>query len=104
MVFELRTYTPSPGRLLDLLWRFEHVTLAAWHRLGIDLAGMWVTDDGDVVYMLRWVSRAERDTRWTAFQTDPDWIAKRADTEKNGTLVAAITGAFMEATSFSPTR
>jgi NIPSNAP len=44
---------------------------------------------------------AERETKWTAFQSDPDWIAKRAETEKDGPLVSNIVNEFLTPTSFS---
>ena len=44
---------------------------------------------------------AERETKWTAFQSDADWIAKRAETEKDGALVSNIVNEFLAPTSFS---
>ena len=50
---------------------------------------------------LAWDSLAERETKWTAFQSDPEWIAKRAETEKDGQIVANIVTAFLQPTRFS---
>ena len=33
--------------------------------------------------------------------TDPEWLAKRAETEKDGQIVASITSMFLQPTSFS---
>ena len=50
--------------------------------------GFWTTLIGSsnqsLTYMLAWESLAEREQKWMAFQSDPEWIAKRAETEKDG--------------------
>jgi len=35
------------------------------------------------------------------FGTDPEWLKARAETEKNGPIVASITNSFLTPTSFS---
>ena len=44
---------------------------------------------------------ADREKKWGAFSTDPEWIAKRAETEKNGPLVQTFSNQFLKPTSFS---
>ena len=105
MIHELRIYHCVPGRLPALLNRFETITLALWDRHGIRQAGFWTVAIGDsnqdLYYLLEWESLAERERRWTAFMTDPEWIAKRAETEKDGPIVASITNLLLQPTSFS---
>ncbi len=105
MVHELRIYRCLPGRLPALLSRFQNTTLALWERHGIRQAGFWTTLIGEsnqeLIYLLAWESLAERDTKWTAFQSDPEWISKRAETEKDGQIVANITSQLLTPTSFS---
>ena len=105
MIHELRIYRCLPGRLPALLKRFETVTLKLWERHGIRQAGFWTTVIGEsnqeLTYMLAWESLAERETKWAAFQTDPEWIAKRAETEKDGQIVANIVSQLLQPTSFS---
>lgn len=105
MLFELRTYTAVPGRLPDLLKRFETITLGIWERFGIRQAGFWTVQIGEsnvrLYYMLQWESLAERERIWNAFMADPDWQARRAETEKNGPLVASVVNAILEPTAFS---
>ena len=105
MIYEMRIYRCVPGRLPDLLKRFETITLGLWQRHGIQQAGFWTTLVGesnhDLTYLLAWQSLAERDTKWTAFQSDNEWIRKRAETESNGPLVANITNSLLQPTSFS---
>jgi hypothetical protein len=105
MVYEQRIYHTTPGRLPDLLKRFEQVTLPIWSRFGIRQAGFWTVLVGasshDLIYLLAWDSMAEREQKWTAFQTDREWLQKRAKTEENGALVASIDNAFLQPTVFS---
>jgi hypothetical protein len=104
----MRVYRCVPGRLPALLKRFETITLEIWQRHGIRQAGFWTTLVGesnqDLTYLLAWESMAERERIWDAFQADPDWIAKRAETERDGQIVQNITNAFLAPTAFSSVR
>ncbi len=108
MIYEMRIYHCIPGRLPALLKRFETITLALWERHGIKQAGFWTTLVGSsnqtLTYLLAWESLADRDTKWTAFQSDPEWIAKRAETEKEGAIVGHIVNELLVPTSFSSVR
>src|SRR5215470_13860902 len=65
MLYELRIYHCIPGRLPDLLKRFETITTRIWQRHGIEQAGFWTTVIGDsnqtLYYFLKWESLADRD-------------------------------------------
>ena len=108
MIYELRVYRCLPGRLPALLKRFETTTLTIWQRHGIRPAGFWTTLVGesnhDLSYMLAWESMAERERVWSAFMADPEWIEKRAESEKDGAIVATIRNEFLAPTSFSTVR
>ncbi|GHD41121.1 NIPSNAP family protein [Thalassobaculum fulvum] len=105
MIHELRVYHCVPGRLPALLNRFETITLKLWEKHGIRQAGFWTVLVGDsnqdLYYLLEWDSMAEREQKWTAFGSDPEWLAKRAETEKDGAIVASITNLFLQPTAFS---
>lgn len=108
MIYEMRVYRCVPSRLPALLKRFETITLALWERHGIRQAGFWTTIVGesnqDLTYLLAWDSLAERETKWSAFQSDPEWIAKRTETERDGPIVANIVNQFLQPTTFSAVR
>ncbi len=101
MIYELRIYRRLPA----LLNRFEQTTLAIWQRHGIRPTGFWTTLIGesnqDLTYMLAWEGLAERETKWTAFQSDPEWISKRAESEAGGQIIANITSSLLQPTGFS---
>ena len=105
MIYELRVYQCVPGKLPALLKRFEDYTLKIWEQHGIRHAGFWtvLVGDGsnDLHYLLAWESLAEREKVWGAFQTDPAWIKVRADTEKDGPIIANVKSSFLKPTAFS---
>jgi NIPSNAP len=105
MIYELRVYHCVPGRLPALLKRFETITLDLWKRHGIRQAGFWTVLVGDsnqdLYYLLAWESLAEREKKWPAFASDPEWIAKRAETERDGQIVASVVNSLLQPTSFS---
>lgn len=105
MIHELRIYRCLPGRLPNLMARFEQTTLPLWERHGIRQAGFWTTLVGpsnqELTYLLAWESLAEREAKWTAFQSDPEWISKRAETERDGQIVANIESSLLQPTVFS---
>ena len=55
----------------------------------------------DLHYLLAWESLAERDTKWNKFATDPEWLSKRSESERDGPIVASITNMFLQPTAFS---
>jgi NIPSNAP len=105
MLYELRVYHCVPGRLPDLLKRFDTITLNIWKRHGIEQAGFWTVAIGDsnqaLYYFLKWESLADREKKWAAFQADPEWNTKRAETERNGAIVARVENHILQPTSFS---
>ena len=105
MIHELRIYDCVPGRLPDLLKRFDTITLKLWEKHGIKQAGFWTTLIGKnnqrLYYLLQWESLAEREKKWNAFGADPDWLSARAKTEANGAIVARVSNEMLQPTSFS---
>jgi len=105
MIYELRVYHCVPGRLPDLIKRFDTLTLPLWKKHGIQQAGFWTVTIGpsnqDLYYMLKWESLDDRAKRFAGFQADPEWISGRAETERNGQIVASITNTILQPTTFS---
>jgi hypothetical protein len=105
MIYELRIYYCVPGRLPDLLKRFDTITLKLWEKHKIKQAGFWTVLVGEsnqaLYYMLAWDSLADREKKWNAFGADPEWLAARAKTEENGAIVSRISSQFLQPTSFS---
>ena len=108
MIYELRVYHCAPGRLPALHQRFTQVTLALFQKHGIEQAGFFTTVVGasnqTLTYLLKWDSLAQREARWTAFATDPEWVAARAASEADGIIVERIENSFLEPTAYSSVR
>jgi hypothetical protein len=105
MIYEQRVYRTPSGKLPNLLARFRDHTLKIWERHGIRQAGFFTTVIGassnELTYYLAWESLAERERKWAAFATDPEWLAVRAETEKHGPIVDNIASQFLAPTDFS---
>src|SRR2546423_1467931 len=105
MIYELRVYHCVPGRLPDLLKRFDTITLKLWDKHGIKQAGFWTVLVGDsnqdLYYLLKWESLADREAKFSAFDADPEWHRERVETEANGPIVASVANKFLQPTSFS---
>ncbi len=108
MLYELRIYHAVPGRLPALIDRFRTITLGLWEKHGIRQAGFWTVQIGEsnqtLYYMLAWESLAERERKWNAFTSDPEWLDKRAGTEKDGPLIAKVQSQILQPTDFSAIR
>lgn len=108
MIYELRVYHCLPGRLPDLLKRFETVTVRLFEKHGIQQLGFWTVAIGesnaDLIYILKWDSLSDRDTRFAAFQRDPEWIEARRKSEASGPLLSSISNTIMTPTAFSAAR
>jgi hypothetical protein len=108
VIHELRIYHCCPGRLPALLKRFETATLDIWKRHGIRQAGFWTVlvgdSNNDLYYLLEWTSLAEREAKWTAFLNDPEWAAKRAESEKDGPILTHVSNLILQPTAFSSVR
>src|SRR5260221_14077996 len=87
MIYELRIYTAQPGRLRDLLARFENHTNRIWARYGILQVGFWTTIVGPtdgLTYLLAWGRFAGRGGKGIPFRGVPDLIGALPEGEKTG--------------------
>ena len=107
-VFELRTYTASPGKLDALNARFREHTLALFKKHGMEVVGFWEPLDKEagagekLVYMLAHKSREAAEASWKSFRDDPEWVKVKADSEKGGVLTVKIESVFLAGTNYSP--
>ena len=105
MLYEYRRYSIVPGKKVALGQRMANVAMPIWERLGITPVGFWepvVGLSNELHYLLTWKDMAERETRWNAFQSDPEWITKRDQSEVAGPLAAKILNELWTPTSYSP--
>lgn len=108
MIYELRVYDCLPGKLPALLKRFSDHTLKIWEKHGIRQAGFFTTMIGEsnsrLTYFLAWESLAEREQKWPVFIADPEWIAARDASERDGPILASVSSQILVPTAFSSVR
>jgi hypothetical protein len=105
MLYEMRIYHCLPGRLPALNKRFAEQTLPMWEKHGIRQVGFWTDLIGDsnqkLTYILAWESLAEREQKWNKFASDPEWVAARTASEKDGLIVAHSENSILTPTAYS---
>jgi len=110
MLYELRTYHAAAGKLEALHARFRDHTNAIFRKHGMEVIAYWVPIDGTtgaaadytLVYILAYPSLEARKAAWEAFGKDPDWIAAKTESEKDGKLVEKVDSVFLAPTDYSP--
>jgi hypothetical protein len=113
-VFQLRIYNTPEGKLDALHARFRDHTMKLFAKHGMEQIGSWVPTDGDkgaghkLIYLLAHPSQEAGAASFAAFRADPDWVAAKAESEKNGSLTLpqpdGVKGIYMKPTDFSPLR
>ncbi len=104
MLYELRVYDIIPLRMKDINDRFANHTTRIWKRLGIRPIGFWqnvIGPSNTLTYILEWENLEEREKKWAAFTSDPEWLKVAEETSKNGPIVLRATNTFMRPTSYS---
>ena len=106
-VFELRTYTATPGKIDALHARFRDHTLKLFEKHHMMLVGFWRPTDEQqakrqLVYLLAFPSQEAAIKSWKDFQADPEWKALKEISERNGPLVEKIDSVFLNPTDYSP--
>jgi hypothetical protein len=107
-VFELRTYTASPGKLDALHARFRDHTNALFARHGMTVVAFFTPTDerqkDTLIYLLAFPDPAARERSWQAFRGDPEWQRVKAASEVDGPLTVKIESVVMKPTDYSPMR
>lgn len=106
-VFELRTYTATPGNLDNLHARFRNHTTRIFAKHGMEVVGYWTPTDPELaddtlVYILEHESRTAADASWRAFGQDPEWREVAEASNANGPILDSVERMYMVATDYSP--
>jgi hypothetical protein len=111
-VFEMRTYTASPGNFDNLHSRFRDHTVGLFAKNGMTNIGYWTPVEGQkgwtdrFFYLLAHSSVEAAKASFAAFRDDPLWMAARQQSEEKagGSLTAVKDGVvseYLEATDYS---
>lgn len=109
-LYELRTYFATPGKLEDIHKRFRDHTLKLFAKHGMTVVGFWGPvyktegSDNKLVYMLSFKDRAERDAKWRAFATDPEWRKVSTESDANGKILDHVESVFLYDTDYTPVK
>lgn len=106
-VYELRTYTATPGNLDNLHARFRDHTIRIFENHGMKIVGFWSPlseDDADdtLIYVLEHASQEAANASWQAFGQDPEWKSVSEASNANGPILAGVERRYMSATDYSP--
>lgn len=106
-VFEMRTYYAHPGKMKALHERFRNHTCKLFEKHGMVIVGFWSPTEPQeaekkMVYILAYPDRKAADKAWDAFRNDPAWQKAKAESEKDGPLVAKVESVFLDPTDYSP--
>jgi len=114
-LFEMRTYTTTPGNLPALHNRFKNHTIELFKKHGITnlsyfryLAGQPGTEN-TLLYFLAHKDATAASASWTAFRADPVWVAakKASEDAAGGSLTVlpdGVKSVFLKPTDFSPVK
>jgi hypothetical protein len=105
-VYELRIYHLNEGKQALILERFRTKETKIFARVGMHGVGYWVPTEEPLagrtlIYLLRHKSREAARESWAKFAADPEWVALKAETEKDGAFVNKHESTFMKLTDFS---
>lgn len=103
MIYELRMYSVSPGRLADCEARFRDHVPALFERHGIRCLGTWSAPSGPrsplFVYLLAYDDLAQREQCLASFYADPQWWRVRELTNAGSELVERYDMIFLRDTA-----
>ena len=107
VVYELRTYTATPGNLDKLHARFRDHTTRIFRKHGMEVMGYWTPTDAEkaantLIYVLKHNSREAADASWAAFIADPEWTVVAEASDADGPILGRIENEYMIATDYSP--
>ncbi len=111
-VFEMRTYTATPGKLENVVARFRDHTKALFTKHDMTHIGYWITTETNtkgeasgqqpkLVYILAHPSEADGKQHFREFGADPDWIKARDASEANGKIVEKVESVYLKPTDYS---
>ena len=106
-VFELRTYTATPGNLDNLHARFRDHTTRIFRKHGMEVVGYWSPTSEEeredtLVYLLAHDNQDAANASWQAFIADSEWATVADESNRYGQILGGIEAKFMVATDYSP--
>jgi hypothetical protein len=105
LLYELRVYFANPGMLDKLVSRFEHHTFHFFAKHKMQVVGLWLplnNSENKLIYILSFRDQKAYEKSWEDFKNDPEWIAIKEQSSRDGELVASMKTMIMHTFDFSP--
>lgn len=99
MIYELRTYDIHPGKMKAIHDRFTNHTLHIFAKRGMKVVDFWEDTDPSnnrIYYVMEFKDKETRDQCFEQFGKDPEWLKVKAESEKDGPIVAKVESIFMQ--------
>ncbi len=95
--YELRVYHCHPGKLDNLIARFQNHTTKIFEKHGMTNIAYWTVEEkpDQLYYILSYPSLEDRDKAWKAFGSDPEWKEVQTNSEKDGKIVAKVESTYL---------
>jgi hypothetical protein len=106
-LYEMRTYTATPGKLDALHARFRDHTLTLFEKHGMTNVGYFVPADNKenkLIYFIAHKDQAARTKSFADFGRDPEWTKAVAESQKDGSLTVkgGVESVLLNVTDYSP--
>ena len=89
MIYEMRVYEHVGGRADAVRRRFEAEVAPRFPSHGIELVGVFVDAESDMLtYLTRFPDEEARRKAWASFGADAGWKEAKAKSEVDGPLIA----------------
>ena len=106
MLYELRVYDLVYDNRFGMHDKFENYTVPIFKKHGFRVLGFWETMIGanypQLTYILQWKDLAERQQKFTAFFSDPEWLEACRIMDPKGPFIEKIHSSIMFPTKYSP--
>jgi hypothetical protein len=99
VIYELKQYTPHPGKAEGLKARFVSATMPIFARLDIQLVAVFEPQSAadELWYIVAFENAAKREAAWARFAADEEWKRIKTESECEGPLLASQRTHLMQA-------
>ncbi|MFC5448990.1 NIPSNAP family protein [Paenibacillus aestuarii] len=103
MLYEMRIYDVTPGKMEAIIQRFDKHVVALFDKHGMTIKHFWVdADDANnrLYYVVEHPDMETRNGNYERFRSDPEWIEAKRLSELNGPLTQKQESIFMQDAAF----
>ncbi|CAI6085527.1 NIPSNAP family protein [Cohnella sp. JJ-181] len=103
MMYEMRIYEVSPGKMESILARFDQLVVALFEKHGMPIKYFWVdANDANnrLYYVVEHPDIETRNANYASFRADPVWVEAKRLSELDGPLVQNQESIYMQKAAF----